>query len=45
MSAKARKARPAEPPACWAPIDSLRAWDKNPRHNEAAIARVAESMR
>src|SRR5438445_500516 len=35
---------PNEPAARWVPIDSLRAWEKNPRHNEPAIARVAESI-
>lgn len=34
----------SEPAACWVPIDSLRAWTKNPRRNEPAIARVAESI-
>src|SRR5947207_13225835 len=35
---------PTEPAARWVPIDSLRAWEKNPRHNEPAVARVAESI-
>ena len=33
---------PNEPAARWVPIDSLRAWEKNPRHNEPAVARIIE---
>jgi len=37
--------RPAETAATWEPIDSLTAWERNPRHNEEAIGPVAESIR
>jgi DNA modification methylase len=45
--AKARKspAAPAEPAAEWVAIGALRPWANNPRHNDDAVERVAESIR
>ena len=34
-----------ESAAIWEDIDNLVAWDKNPRHNQAAIQSVADSIR
>ena len=35
----------AEAAAIWVPIASLKAWDKNPRDNDAAVEQVAESIK
>ena len=35
---------PAEPAAVWLPITDLRPWDKNPRRNAEAVAKVADSI-
>lgn len=34
-----------EPAAIWVPIDHLKPWEKNPRQNDAAIDKVADSIK
>jgi len=34
-----------EPAAVWVSIDELQPWDKNPRRNEPAVAKVADSIK
>ncbi len=43
--ARATPATPSEPAAVWVPIASLTPWARNPRRNDAAVAKVVESIR
>ena len=36
---------PTDPAAVWFPITSLKPWERNPRKNAEAVAKVAESIR
>ena len=38
-------APPADPAATWFPITALKPWERNPRKNAEAVAKVAESIR
>lgn len=45
MDSKKNKASTSKPAAEWVELDKLKAWDRNPRKNDANVKRVAESIK